>query len=101
MFILPPDETAPLQFAVNPLGTQSDSFGNEADWKAAAQRLEAGWAAEVFIPYDVLGLTEAPPAGFVLPAQFGRQQKPKSEITAWSSSTAFRDTDRFGDLVFR
>lgn len=101
MFVLPPGEIAPLQLAVNPLGTQGDSFGNEADWKAAAERLPDGWTVEVFIPYTVLGMDKPPQEGFVLTAQFGRQQKPKSETTSWSPSRAFRDTDRFGDLVFR
>jgi hypothetical protein len=101
VFLLPPGEVAPLQLAMNALGTQSDSFGNNTPWQAAAQRGTDEWTVEVFVPYEVLGLTAPPPQGFVLPAQIGRQQKSKSETTAWSQCSAYRDTARFGDLVLK
>jgi hypothetical protein len=101
VFLLPPGEVAPLQLAMNALGTQSDSFGNNTPWQAAAQRGTDEWTVEVFVPYEVLGLAAPPPQGFVLPAQIGRQQKPKSETTAWSQCSAYRDTARFGDLVLK
>jgi hypothetical protein len=100
LFFLPPAAPTPLQFAINPLGTRSDNFGNQAPWQAAAARLPTEWTVEVFIPYRVLGLPGPPSKGFVLPAQFGRQQKPKSEVTSWSPTTAFINADRFGELVF-
>jgi hypothetical protein len=99
-FLLPPGAKAPLQFAVNPLGAQSDNFGNDKPWQAAAQKGDAGWTVEAFIPYTVLGMAGPPAPGFVLPAQFGRQEKPKEETTSWSQCSAFIDADRFGDLVW-
>jgi len=101
VFLLPPGETAPLQLAINALGTQSDSFGNNAPWQAAAQRGTDEWTVEVFVPYEVLGVKGVPSKGSVLPAQIGRQQKSKSETTAWSQCSAYRDTARFGDLMFQ
>lgn len=100
-FLLPPGDVASLQFAVNPLGTQSDNFGNKAAWRAAASGGDAAWTVEAFVPYSVLGIEKVPSPGFVLTGQFGRQQKPKHETTAWTETKSFRDPDRFGDLVFR
>ena len=103
LFFLPPQKGTPLQFAVNPLGTVSDnfSFGRKGEWQAAAQRGNDRWTAEFFVPYDVLGMTGAPAAGFALPVQIGRQEKPKGETTAWSPCKSFNDTDCFGNMVFQ
>jgi len=40
IFVLPPAATLAFQFAINALGTISDNFGNKAEWRAGAQRLE-------------------------------------------------------------
>lgn len=100
VFLLPPKAPQPLQLAVNPLGTQSDDFGNTADWKGAAHRLENAWTVEIFIPWKVLGLSGPPGQGFVLPALLGRQQKPKRETSSWVPANHFRDVDKYGELLF-
>lgn len=100
IFLQPPGAEAPLQFAVNPLGTQSDSFGNDSDWLAAAVLADSAWTAEIFIPFEVLGMDTPPQPGDIVPAQFGRQQKPKLETTSWTPCRAFRDPNCFGELLF-
>ncbi|HIE52082.1 MAG TPA: hypothetical protein EYP85_10015 [Armatimonadetes bacterium] len=99
-FLLPPGATSAFQFAINPLGTQSDNFGNTAPWKAAARRGERAWTVEVFVPYSCLKLQRRPARGAVWAAQFGRQQKAKGEISAWTPAHAFNVPERFGEIVF-
>jgi len=100
VFIMPPDATRALQFAVNALGTISDSFGNEAPWSAAAKQYEDRWTVEMRIPWVVLGMAGAPGAGSSLDMQLGRQEKPKSETTSWTPGRAFNVPAGFGLVVF-
>jgi hypothetical protein len=100
LFIQPPGSPRVYQFAINSLGTQSDNFGNKADWKAAARRAEQEWTVEVFIPYVALGVTGPPGPGLSWGMQFGRQQKPQREITSWTPGPAFISKEGFGEVVF-
>jgi len=100
LFIQPPGSPRVYQFAINSLGTQSDNFGNKADWKAAAQRAEQEWTVEVFIPYGALGVAGPPAPGLSWGMQFGRQQKPKRETTSWTPGPAFISQEGFGEIVF-
>ncbi len=99
-FLLPAGKTAALQFAVNPLGTQSDNFGDSAPWKAAARKTDAGWTVEAFMPYACLGVQSPAQPGDEWSAQFGRQQKAKFETSAWTISPAFNVPENFGVLRF-
>lgn len=100
VFLLPPGAARPYQFAINPLGTISDNFGDGAEWQAAAERGADAWTVEVFIPYAAVGAEGPPPAGASWAAQFGRQQKAKAEVSAWTPTAAFIDASNFGELVF-
>jgi hypothetical protein len=100
VFIQVPGGRQVFQFAVNALGVQSDNFGNQADWRAAARRAESEWGVEVVIPYAVLGLAGAPAPGSVWGLQFGRQQKAKGETTSWTPGQAFIARESFGEVVF-
>ncbi|MBD3292604.1 MAG: hypothetical protein GF393_06740, partial [Armatimonadia bacterium] len=100
VFVMPPGAKRALQFAVNPLGTISDSFGNDEPWIAEARQHEDHWTVEMRIPFEVLGLEGAPPAGTSWGMQFGRQQKPKSEVTSWTPGRAFNVPEGFGLVVF-
>ncbi len=99
-FILLPGAPRALQFAINPLGTISDNFGNKTGWRAAAQRLEAAWTVEVSIPYDVIGVAGPPQPGTSWAFQFGRQQKAKGETTSWTPAAGFNVPEAFGEAVF-
>jgi hypothetical protein len=102
LFILPQGTQRVYQFAINPLGTRSDNFGDKADWKAAAQRGENEWTVEVFIPYSVMGLSQPPAAGLPWGMQFGRQRphKPNRETTSWTPGQAFISKEGFGEILF-
>ena len=102
LFILPADTQRVYQFAINPLGTRSDNFGNKTDWQAAAQRGEKEWTVEVFIPYAAIGLSQPPAAGVPWGMQFGRQ-RPRTgnrETTSWTAGTSFISKQGFGEILF-
>ena len=100
LFLMPTGSKQVFQFAVNALGIRSDNFGNKTDWRAAAQRDEAEWTVEVFIPYATVG-TEGPPGpGLPWGMQFGRQQKAIAETTSWTPGPAFISKEGFGEVVF-
>jgi hypothetical protein len=100
LFVLPPETRRVYQFAVNPLGTRSDNFGDKADWRAAAQRGEKEWTVEVFIPYSAMGLSQPLAAGIPWGMQFGRQRPRKSsrETTSWTPGPAFISKEGFGEI---
>ena len=100
IFILPPGATASRQFAINPLGTRSDNFGNQADWRAAASRSAKEWTVEAFIPYTAAGASKPPRKNAAWAMQFGRQQKAKRETTSWTPGGAFNVPSGFGEVVF-
>lgn len=100
VFVMPPGANRALQFAVNPLGTISDSFGNNQPWTAAAQQHADRWTVELRIPFEVLGVEAAPERGASWGMQFGRQQKPKGEVTSWTPGRAFNVPEGFGLVVF-
>ncbi|MBU0606433.1 MAG: hypothetical protein KKI08_01050, partial [Armatimonadetes bacterium] len=100
LFILPTEGSRVYQFAINALGTQSDNFGNKADWQAAAQRGADEWTVEAFIPFAAIGLTGPPAGGLPWGMQFGRQQKAKRETTSWTPGAAFISKDSLGEIVF-
>ncbi len=101
VFILPPGTRRALQFAVNPLGTISDNFGNDQPWTAAARQYDDHWTVEMRIPFGVLGVEGTPEPGTSWSVQFGRQQKPKSETTSWTPGQAFNVPDGFGLAIFQ
>lgn len=100
VFIQVPGAKQVYQFAVNPLGTQSDNFGNAAAWTAAAVRDAAEWRVELCVPYAAIGLNGTPPRGSVWGVQFGRQQKARGETTSWTPGQAFIAKESLGELVF-
>lgn len=100
VFIEVPGATAVKQFAVNALGTISDNFGNQAPWHAAAKQYDDRWTVEIAIPWAVLGVERAPAPGDSWGMQFGRQEKPKSETSAWTPGQAFNVPEGFGLVVF-
>ena len=100
IFILPPDARSAFQFAVNPLGTISDNFGNTADWRGAAKQLDDAWTVEVLIPWEAVEVDGVPEAGSSWAVQFGRQQKLKAETTSWTPGVAFNRPEGFGVVVF-
>ncbi len=100
LFLLPPGAPRAFQFAINALGTRSDNFGNKANWVAAARRSADAWTVEVFIPYGAVGVSAAPRRGSSWACQFGRQQKPKGETTAWTPGRAFNMPEGFGEVIF-
>jgi hypothetical protein len=99
-FLLPISQTSALQFAINPLGTQSDNFGDRSPWKAAGKKLDGAWTVEAFVPYSCLKAQAMPAPGTEWSAQFGRQQKAKFETSAWTTGAAFNSPANFGILVF-
>jgi hypothetical protein len=101
LLLLPPGAPGAFQFAINALGTQSDNFGDRAEWAAAAERLGDAWTVEVFIPYAAIGVAATPGEGARWAAQFGRQEKPRGETTSWTPAAAFNAPERFGEIVFR
>ena len=101
VFLSVPGGAQVYQFAVNANGAFSDNSGNKSPWRAAAQRSEAGWTVEIFVPYSILGLSVPPPAGACWGMQFGRQQKSKAETTSWTPGQAFIAKEGFGEVVFR
>ncbi len=100
VFILTPGAKRSLQLAVNPLGTISDSFGNDTPWTAAAHQYDDRWTVEIAIPWEVVGARGRPEAGTSWGMQFGRQQKAKGETTAWTPGRAFNVPEGFGLVVF-
>ncbi len=100
IFVLPPGAPSAFQLAINALGTISDNFGNKAGWVAGAQRLADAWTVEVFIPYEAVGVSEAPRQGSSWALQLGRQQKAKAETTSWTPGRAFNVPEGFGEIVF-
>jgi hypothetical protein len=100
LFIAAPGRAA-LQFAINSLGTQSDNFGNNTPWRAAARRGEDEWSVEVFIPFAGLGLEGPPIPSDVWDMQIGRQEKRLGERTAWTRCPdGFRTEAHFGEVEF-
>jgi len=97
VFISPAGASRAYQFAVNPLGTQSDNFGNSADWKAAAQRDDTGWSVEMYIPFGALG-DDGKPRDLPWGMQFGRQEKPSGEVTSWTPGSAFIVRESMGEV---
>ncbi len=97
VFVSPAGASRTYQFAVNSLGTQSDNFGNGANWRAAAQRGEPEWTVELVIPISVLD-TEIGRLPWGM--QFGRQQKPLGETTSWTPGTAFIVKESMGEVDF-
>lgn len=95
-----PGATAVKQFAVNALGTMSDNFGNTAPWRAAARQYEDRWTVEIAIPWAALGVAGAPAAGDSWGMQFGRQEKAKGEVSAWTPGRGFNVPEGFGLVVF-
>ncbi len=100
IFILPPTARQAYQFAVNPLGTISDNFGNQAPWQAAARQYDDRWTVEVFIPWAAVGVEGVPERGSSWAMQFGRQQKPKGEVSSWTPGNAFNNPEGFGVVIF-
>jgi hypothetical protein len=100
VFIMPTEASRVYQFAVNALGTQSDNFGNKADWRASAQRGADEWTVEAYIPFAALELPGPPAAGLPWGMQFGRQQKAKRETTSWTAGAAFISKESLGEVVF-
>lgn len=100
IFILPAGTEKVFQFAINPLGTQSDNFGNQAEWKAAAQRGEADWTVEMFVPLSAIEISAPPTGGLPWGMQFGRQEKPKGETTSWTPGAAFISKESLGEISF-
>ena len=86
------DRQSGFLFAVNPLGTQSDSrLANDgrteekawdAEWAAAARILDDGWSAEMAIPFA--SLRYRPGAGRTWGANFGRGRRRSLEISFWT-----------------
>ena len=57
------------------------------------------WAAELHLPWDVLG--GAPKPGAVWRMNFARERKTKPELSVWSPQEgAFRDPAQFGEVQF-
>ncbi len=100
VFIFPAESPQAYQFAVNALGTQSDNFGNKANWQAAAQQSEKEWTVELFVPFAAIGLQGPPPPTLPWNVQFGRQQKAKRETTSWTPSSAFISREGMGEIFF-
>ena len=88
------------QFEINPLGTVYDSFNDDRSWNSGAQtrtrREEDAWILEVAIPWPALGA--APQSGARWGINLGRQEKPRAETSAITST--FKETAAFADLIF-
>jgi hypothetical protein len=86
------DRQSGFLFAVNPLGTQSDSrLANDgrteekpwdAEWASAARILDDGWSAEMAIPFA--SLRYRPGEGRTWGVNFGRGRRRSLEISFWA-----------------
>jgi hypothetical protein len=89
-----------FEFEVNPLNAVSwDCEG----FRSAVQRTDAGWNAELAIPFGAIGATS--PMGAEWRVNFYRIDRPMDvprELTAWSPTLlpTFHETRRFGRVRF-
>lgn len=95
------------QLSANLLNAQYDAKMSNAavnlDWQVAAAKGEAGWAAEVAIPFKSLGIM-TPKPGEVWSVNFGRNRWAlgEPEFLIWSVPYgSFHRPERFGTIVFR
>jgi hypothetical protein len=111
------DNQSYFEFEVNPLNTVLDLVlrQNRSGWKkdfswdcegfrSAVQRTDAGWNAELAIPFGAI-TAEAPAIGTEWRINFFRIDRPMDvprELTAWSPTllSTFHETRRFGRLRF-
>lgn len=88
-------------FLVNLLGTQRDDLGADPAWNAVWQsgvaRFPGGWAAEMAIPFDQLGLCPDTPREWRF--NVGREEQPHGELSSWAPcQDGFHQPQSFGTL---
>ena len=96
VFVVPWHKKA-AQFVTNPIASRYVGGADES-WQVAVQKGASGWTAEFAIPFVCLGEV-APAKGDIWGINFGREEKPHGEVTAWSAP-GYHDRDSDGDLVF-
>lgn len=89
-----------LRFIVNPLGTRFESRGDDASWNgrwtAVTKNYSTGWAAEIAIPYETLGVSPRP--GETLQTNFLRYRRNvTNEDSVW---VAEKGRATWGTLAF-
>ncbi len=92
-------------FILNSINTQWDARGladtdYNPEWRSAAKLFEAGWCAEVAVPWAAMGRA-APSAGTKLRANVAREEQRCGEISSWSPFLAsFLEPHNFGFWTF-
>lgn len=77
---------------------QEVDWNAPGEWQAAVNLGEGKWTAEMFVPYDLLGVTLKEHS--LLRANLGRNNAVLKEVTAWEPvNFVSPDPLRFGDLV--
>jgi hypothetical protein len=90
------------RFALNPLGARFDAKDRDAawngDWRAEAKQYTTGWAAEVALPFSVLGAT--PKKGEVWGFNVVRHRRNvRDERSSWAYQEGVAE-EALGRLVF-
>ena len=114
VFLQPGGEGSYYQFAANGLGTQFDSKDEKSawsgDWRTAGAIVKdqwfvgATWTIEVAVPFQTLGVPEAPPDGTTWRANLCRDWTAVDtalRATTWARvGGAFHNPSKFGELLF-
>ncbi len=83
-------------FAVNPVG----AWDGPGPCTVATSRGDEVWYVEAAIPFSTLG-TDTPKLGQVWAMNFNREERPHSELSAWSCTHGyFHNPEHFADMVF-
>ena len=91
-------------YRVNAIGTQRDELGSgrarqiswKGDWKAAVQRTDFGWIAEIEIPFEILNF---PPGTPTIGINFLRYHHRTGEWSNWADVTVRNLPEEMGRLT--
>jgi len=102
VFLQPQSKTV-FHIIVNSVGTVYDARDRNAEWdskvQAAAHVGNGTWSIEMALAWSALGLR--PKVGERWRANFCRERKVESELSAWSCTWgSFLKPERFGSLIF-
>jgi hypothetical protein len=92
------------KFVVNSRGVQNDSIaggrsaniGWKGDWRAAAQRTDYGWSAEIAIPFSILNFQ---PDNTIFGINFTRYHNRTQENSQWADVTPRFRPEEMGRLT--
>lgn len=100
------DHNSYYHLITNMLGTQYDEIGRlvpwnwDASWISATEKYNWGWAIELAIPFQSLGIP-TPKAGSTWGFNVNRQDYQSKEQSGWAETiNEFHEPQNFGHLLF-